>query len=162
MKAAHINPFLKSTCQILEQLQFGYKTGKPELRSSSISKNIIVAVGITGELRGQVYFGFDDKTSKGIVSRMMGGVTLYVTDEIVKSRISELGNMICGNAATILSSQNINLNITPPSIFTGNRLEVNTHKMNMITIPIVIDNLGVIEVHVALEKSAEKSVYAVG
>lgn len=108
MKAAHINPFLKSTCQILEQLQFGYKTGKPELRSSSISKNIIVAVGITGELRGQVYFGFDDKTSKGIVSRMMGGVTLYVTDEIVKSGISELGNMICGNAATILSSQNIN------------------------------------------------------
>lgn len=153
MKAAYINPFLKSTCYILEQFQLNHKVGKPELRRTpSLSKNILVMVGITGELSGQIFFGLDENISLEIVSRMMGGVELSELDEMTQSGISELGNMICGNAVTIFSNENIKLDITPPTLILGKKLEVNALKINMLNVPIFIEDMGYIDVNVALEE----------
>jgi CheY-specific phosphatase CheX len=69
------------------------------------------------------------KVGLEIASGMMGGMQLAELDEISKSAISELTNMILGNTATILYNKGINIDITPPSFLMGENLQVSNSKV---------------------------------
>ena len=57
---------------------------------------------------------------------------------MAKSALSELGNMILGNAATILSGDNVLIDITPPTLGTGNA-KMTSPNMKSIKVPILFD-----------------------
>ena len=46
---------------------------------------------------------------------MMMGMPVTALDDMSASAINELGNMMMGNAATILSTKGIAMDITPPT-----------------------------------------------
>lgn len=71
---------------------------------------------------------------------MMGGYPVNELDDIAKSAISELCNMIMGNTATLYTQQNIRVNITPPTVLTGENLEITVHKSVVLNIPLVFDS----------------------
>jgi len=52
-------------------------------------------------------------------SGMMGGLNLTELDEMSKSALSELTNMILGNTATLLYNRGVGVEITPPSFLMG-------------------------------------------
>lgn len=66
------------------------------------TQQVSIAVGVSGQVKGQVIYGLSQVTATKIASAMMGQTTVAF-DEMVASAVSELGNMISGNAATLLS-----------------------------------------------------------
>ena len=121
IRAEQINPFLISAKQVMQQVcMVDIKFGKIEKTDFKLDGNpMLVMLGITGELCGQACFVMDIEIAKKIASRMMMGMPVAEFDDMARSAISELGNMVMGNAATILSNNNVMIDITPPTIITG-------------------------------------------
>lgn len=100
MKVEHIQPFLTSANTVLSMTcQTTFTAGKPYVKSNEFNNdNIVICVGVTGQLYGQVLLSFGSDTALDIASKMC---MMPVTElnEFSMSALSELGNMILGNAA---------------------------------------------------------------
>ena len=121
INAEHINVFLMALTKILHDM-CGYqaKVGKPAIRKCEFQDNVLVImIGITGEMRGQVMLAFDDSAACDVAGKMMM-MPVEQLDEIATSAICELTNMIMGNAATLFSVKGIGVDITPPTVCKGN------------------------------------------
>ena len=83
IKAEHLNPFLLSAKQVLQQVcnvdvQFGpiskddfFVSGEP----------LFIMLGITGEITGQVCVVMGTETAKDVASRMMMGMPVDTLDD---------------------------------------------------------------------------------
>lgn len=140
INAEHINPFLLSTTKVMKDMCLvDVKLGQPSMKAANFTTDtVIIMIGITGEIRGQVLITFSPTTSCDIASRMMM-MPVTSLDEISISAISELGNMILGNAATILSTKGVEIDITPPSICRGNVSFMSNSSQN-ISVPFLYEN----------------------
>ncbi len=65
-------------------------------------------------MRGQVMIVFENSVACDIASKMCM-MPITQLDDLSKSALSELGNMIMGNTATIFSTKGIGIDITPPT-----------------------------------------------
>ena len=72
-------------------------------------------------------------------------------DELSLSALSELSNMILGNAATVLSTKGVTIDITPPAIIRGNFKMEQIYTEN-ICMPMFFDGDKLIEVDIALKE----------
>lgn len=118
----YINPFLMAASSIIKDIcQIEMKVGKPYIKSTEFAEDsVVIMIGLTGEMRGQVMIALSCTKALEIASRMMMGMPVSELDDMAISAISELGNMIMGNAATILSTKGIAVDITPPTVCRGN------------------------------------------
>lgn len=136
MKAEFINPFL-SECQSIFREVAGvdltYK-GTEVAKSTVATKEVVIVIGITGNLRGCVAINLDREFAMKVASNMMGGMKVSELNELSKSAISELCNMIMGRVSTAFSLKNINTDITPPSIMTGEKIELSVSNMPLLSI----------------------------
>ncbi len=148
----YINPFLIAASSIIKDAcQLQSKLGRPYIRTAEFSEDsVVIIIGLTGEMRGQVFLGMDTATACQIASRMMMGMPVATLDEMANSAISELGNMIMGNAATILSNQGIGVDITPPTLCTGN-IKILTPDVQNICIPLELEGGLRIDLDVAIK-----------
>lgn len=138
MKAEFINPFIKAGIEILSQMtQIKFEVGKLTLKTSPCTAdNIIILIGITGDIKGQAMLNFDEEMAFYVVSKMMGGMEINELNEISRSALSELGNMILGNSATLLFNAGIKIDITPPTLMIGDNLSISTDQMQPICVPL--------------------------
>lgn len=149
MKEEYISPFIESAQSVLNMVcGIEVTSNNISLRSSPFLVNhVIIMFGFIGEIRGQVFFELSLDTTKGIVSSMMGGLPIVELDEISKSAISEMGNMIMGNTSIIFANKNIDLDITPPSLLIGEKMEI-SNKAPAIVIPLDLQGLGTLTINV--------------
>jgi len=149
----YINPFIEASKTVLKQIaDIEAKLGKVYLKESPFkSDNIMIIVGLTGKMRGQVIFTMSRATAMGIASRMMGGMPVVELDEMSKSAISELTNMILGNTATILYNRGIGVEITPPSFLVGDNIEISSNKLKTICIPLILEDGKALDIDVSVE-----------
>ena len=156
MDVAYVNPFIAASSNVIKSMcTLDVKVNKPYVTPIVFdTESLVILIGITGNVRGQVFISFPKKTALIIAGAMMGGVILEDMDEMTESALSELGNMIMGNVATIFSTNKINIDITPPSTARGNMV-FDTNNLEHICIPFLIkDNF--IYLHIALESAQEK------
>ncbi|MGD9155392.1 MAG: chemotaxis protein CheX, partial [Bacillota bacterium] len=99
--------------------------------------------------KGQVLYSMTEQTAKKLAETMLMGMPVTEFDELCKSAISELGNMITGNAASELSNAGINCIITPPSLVMGNNVMVSFKDAQILIIPLITD-FGEFTIYVAL------------
>ena len=120
MKAEHVNPFIISVCKVMKDMcMLDLKIGTPSLRQQSFpEENSLIRLGLVGQLSGEVLLNFEPQTALGVVSKMMM-MPVNAIDAIGQSAISELGNMVAGNAATVFANNNIMIDITPPDYCVG-------------------------------------------
>lgn len=151
MNADHINPFLIAASKILKDMCFiDAKVGKPYLKSADFKNNsIIIMIGVTGEMRGQVIIAFSNEVACDIASKMCM-MPVAQMDEMATSAICELGNMIMGNTATVFSTKGVGIDITPPTMCSGNVSFSNTFTKN-ICIPLIYEENRTIEFNIALK-----------
>ena len=120
MKAEHVNPFIISICKVVKDMcMLDLQIGKPSLRAGQYSEDAsIIKLGLIGNLTGTVILNLEHSTALEIVSKMMM-MPVTAIDEIGQSAISELGNMVAGNAATVFANNNIIIDITTPGYYLG-------------------------------------------
>ncbi len=147
----YINPFLMAATSIIKDIcQIELKVGKPYVKETAFANDsVIIMIGVTGEMRGSVMIALSYNKALEIASNMMMGMPVTELDEMSTSAISELGNMIMGNAATILSTKGIGIDITPPTLCRGNLTITQSYAKN-ICIPLSGDDI-TIELDVAVK-----------
>jgi len=153
MKTEYINPFIEASQIVLKQIaSLEAKLGKVYLKTSPYrSEDIIIMVGLTGKIRGQAIFSMRKEFGMKIASSMMMGMPVEKFDEMAKSAIAELANMIMGNAATLLFNRGINIDITPPSLLMGENMEITSGRMKTICIPLLVGDGETIELDISTE-----------
>lgn len=102
-------------------------------------------ISMIGDLEGDIIYRFPTPVALKIVSDMMGGMTVTELDELGQSAIAEIGNMISGNASTILYSKGITIDITPPKMI---RAEQQGNPSKAILVPLRMDGVGEVAIYV--------------
>lgn len=153
MNADHINPFVSVSCDILKQVcNIDANRGQIYIKKAPIqSERVTILVGLAGEIRGQVFFNMEEGVACSIASAMMMGMPVPKLDEMSKSAIAELGNMILGNTATVFSNNGINIDITTPTVIVGSNISITTKASQTICIPIEFNKGQKIEIDISIQ-----------
>ena len=148
----HINPFLMAASSIMrDACQMEIKIDKPYVKTTEFaSDSVIIMIGVTGEMRGQVLIALTNTKACDVASKMMMGMPVPELDDMAMSAISELGNMIMGNAATILSTKGIGIDITPPTVCRG-AMKISQSYAKNICIPMKAGGELVLELDIAVK-----------
>lgn len=151
ISAEHVNIFLMAATKVIsEACNISSHVGKPYIRDGHFTADtIVIMIGVTGEIQGQVMLVFQHTVALSIASKMMY-MEVTQLDEISTSAICELGNMIMGNASTVFSTKNIGIDITPPSMCEGN-FSVSGSVANM-CIPIYINDTDFVELTLCVKQ----------
>ena len=152
MKIEHINPFLTAASSVFSNM-FGIQlsAGKPYVKVTAFeTSTLVISFGVTGQISGQVLIAFSNDVACDIASKMCM-MPIDELNELSLSALSELGNMILGNAATVLSTKSILVDITPPSLIKGDFIIESSFAKN-ICIPLIYDGNKAIELDISLKE----------
>lgn len=108
------------------------------------TSNLWILIDLKGEVEGSIAFGFVPDTALKIASAMMGGFELQQLDEISQSAISELGNMISGNACYLMSQDGLTVDISPPKLLYGEHFTP-VISLKAMFVPLRLQEMGVME-----------------
>ena len=153
MDVNYINPILSSFANVLPQLGLANVRKKGiSVKSKFIeSPGVVIIVGIVGDIRGNVIYGLTLEDAKKIASTMMMGMPVNEFDELAQSAISELTNMLTANVATNFSNDNININISTPTLVHG-EFTANAISDKVVCVEMSVDGM-IIEVNISMEKN---------
>lgn len=138
MKVEYINPFIEASLSVISQTS-GFKpaVGKVYIKNSPYGGDgVIILIGLTGQISGNVVISLSKNLACKIASAMMFGMPVPELDEMAKSAIAELCNMILGHTANIFSNANMNIDITPPTVLTGENMQFSPSKAVTVCVPL--------------------------
>ena len=152
MRVEYINPFVEAAHNILtEVLAEDVKRGDLYLKSTSMPVMGVAAfVGLAGDVEGRVLFDMSMETAMKIASKM-NMEELPEFDELAKATITEMANLITGQAVTKLNDLCVKFDLTPPALFTGEKMEISDHEVEALIVPMLTQQ-GKIEVNVAIRE----------
>lgn len=155
MKADYINPFVRTAVRTLKQFipDLEIERGEVTLAKSPFETvGTATYIGISGDLQGRVIYEMDRDTAVKIASEM-NGEELPGMNEMVRSTIQELGNIISGNATTELrkAAGEKEIDITPPSMIVGNETEISDSVSSEFLCVPLETNLGEVVINVAVK-----------
>lgn len=121
------------------------------LEKEFMARDISVIIGVAGDYSGTAYLSMSESTSHTIASLMLGGCSVSETDDMVKSAVGELCNMIMGSASCDLSTNNIKIDITPPTVVVGETVTF-CNDMLTLNIPVKSGALGKFDFDFAVKR----------
>ena len=153
MRVEYINPFVEAAVSVMQSVVSSeVKRGAPRL-SNTMSDIMGVAsiVGLAGQVSGRVIIDMSQSTALNIASSM-NGEKFEGFDELVSATLTELGNMITGNAITKLHQLGFKFDLTPPALFIGDNLKITDGKIEALVVPLELPE-GKIEINVAIKEN---------
>lgn len=160
MRVEYINPFVETSYRVLKDVLNGsdVKRGALYLKSTAMPvMGVAALVGLAGDVEGRVLFDMTLDTALKIASAM-NGEELPEFDDLAKATISELANLITAQAVTKLHELNFKFDLTPPTLFVGENMEVaaaalsrDSESVEALIVPLITE-CGKIEVNVAVRE----------
>lgn len=133
---------LESASMVFSQMVgMSFETGEVTYETTPYNgQNLLILVGITGKVRGNAVISFPNSLACKFAGTMMMMPDITEIDDFAQSAICELCNMIMGNAATALSQRDVAVDITPPTVLTGQNLELRVEQTKAINIHLIFEN----------------------
>ena len=152
MRVEYINPFVESAFNVLKEvLNSEIKRGELYLKSTSQPVlGVATIIGLAGDVEGRVLLDMSKDTALQIASEM-NMEKLEEFGELGKATITELANMITGQAITKLHELGFKFDLTPPSMLTGNDMVISDSGVEALIVPIEL-TYGKIEINVAIKE----------
>lgn len=156
MNVEYMNIFIKAVLNVLDI------TAKLDIKKSGLKLikapnfklpyEISAIIGMTGQLKGQVIYSMSPKFSKEFTSALLMGMPIEeIDDDMMKSGVNEMANMITGNATNMLNENNVSCELSIPSIMEGNQIVISPQ--NVQTIELIFDSKwGNINLFIALKE----------
>lgn len=143
MDASLVNPFLNAVVSVMGQfgLPTPERTGLNVYPSEVKATGVAMLVGIVGDKKGNVVYSLSVDDSLKIVSKMMGGMEIAELDDMSKSALSELSNILTANATTNFSTLGINLDISVPTMLTGEDFVINIGHKQVLGVDFMIGDI---------------------
>lgn len=153
MDVKHVNPFMDAFVTIMPQLGFQeVEKGELSVKPQEIfCSGVVIIVGIVGDIKGNVVYTISSENAKKIASVMMMGTPVDKLDEMAKSALSELANMLTANAATCFSNIGIPIDISTPTLLYGDNIEVKMSSNQVLCVQLIANDIP-IDVNIAFEK----------
>jgi chemotaxis protein CheX len=156
MRVEYINPFVESAYSILQEvLSVEITRGELYLKSTSMPVlGVAAIIGLAGDVEGRVLFDMSKDTAIKIASGMLESMEMEPIEELNdmgKATITELANMITGQAVTKLHNLGFKFDLTPPAIFTGDNMEIADTGVEALIVPMELP-FGKIEINVAIRE----------
>lgn len=152
MRVEYINPFVEAAFSIMQEV-LQEEVVRKELylkKTSQPVMGVAALVGLAGDVEGRVLIDMSRETALGIASAM-NGETLTEMDDLVKATITELANMVTGQAVTKLHDLGFKFDLTPPSIITGDNMQVSDLNVEALIVPLTVPQ-GLVEINVAVRE----------
>ena len=161
MRVEYINPFVETSYRVLKEVLGGAEVKRGELSLKSVAMPVMgvaALVGLAGDVEGRVLFDMTYETALNLASKM-NGETLTQFDDLAKATISELANLITAQAVTKLHELGFKFDLTPPTLFAGEKMEIaalpgTAQNVEALIVPL-ISECGEIELNVAIRERAE-------
>jgi chemotaxis protein CheX len=152
MRFDYIEAFVDSASEALSKtLQGPVKKGELDLKSSPIpSRGVATIIGITGDVEGRVIFDMESETARRLAEALNDSRFPDLTS-LVLDTISELSNIMIGNAVSRLNDHGYQFKVTPPTVFTGTELSTTDIKLETLVIPLST-SYGEVAVNVAMRE----------
>lgn len=147
-----VKPFIESFQAVMPQLGFS-NIGLGKLSSKSKEVNgdgVIVVLGLVGDYRGNVVYMMQVEAAKKIASTMMMGMPVEEFDDLAGSALAELTNMLTANAATCFSNIGIKIDISTPTMLSGENMSVKMSSEQILCVELLADDIP-IEVNISFE-----------
>ena len=142
MKAQFINPFVSSATEVLKaECDVTVKrNGKLTLTNEAATPMEVTAlIGVTGNLKGMALYSMSKSTALAFFSTMLGEEATEF-DDLARSAIGELGNMITGRSAILLEKAGFSCNLTPPSIIEGKGTLISSVQLAKLVVPLTTEH----------------------
>ena len=158
MIVEYINPFVETSYRVLKEVLGGadVKRGDLYLKSTAMPvMGVAALVGLAGDVEGRVLFDMSFETALNIASKM-NDEKLPAFDDLAKATISELANIITAQAVTKLHELGFKFDLTPPTLFAGEKMEIaalggTDENVEALIVPLITE-YGKIEVNVAIRE----------
>lgn len=152
MDAKYVNPFIQSFTTVMPQLGFSDAriinvTAKEK---EVVSSGVIVVLGIVGAIRGNVAYTFDVESAKKIASTMMMGMPIEEFDDMAKSALSELTNMLTATAATAFADMDLVVDISTPTMLEGDNITIKMSYNQILCAELIADDVP-IEINISFD-----------
>lgn len=136
-----VNHFLEAVMNVMPQLGFStVKKGELSIKGSDISiSGVMAVVGLVGDIKGNIIYSMDFDNAKKIASQMMMGAPVLEFDEMAQSAISELSNMLTGNASNNLYQAGTSVDISTPTLIYGNEIKIKAKAEKVLCVEILVD-----------------------
>lgn len=150
MKVEYINSFYKAVQDVFK-LMLDLDIERKDLK---VVEDVIegndanIILGITGDLKGSVYFSFTKDMSLEMV-KIMSGMEMKEIDMFVSSALGEVVNITGGNALIDLNKYDYTCDITTPQVILGHYQSVPISSDKAIVIPMTSD-IGDFDVTISL------------
>ena len=141
MDAKYINSFLSAFIGVVPKVGFkNIVRGKVFTNEKFVdSLGVIIQVGMSSQKDGNIIFNMTEQTVKTISSVMLKREKVDTIDDMMKSAVCELVNMIVSHASTSLNQIGFLVKINPPSFLQGNG-KVVVCNSTYIAVEMVVDN----------------------
>lgn len=157
MDVKYINPLLVALLEVLPQIGFqSVEKQSLSLHDASFPYNgILINISLFGTVKGAILFGLDTESAKLFASKMMMGLPIAELNEIAKSALSEMANMVCANTCTQYTKIGItDMDISPPMLLMCDNGEATLPVPKSISIKYLIDGIPM-NVYVGLVSTAD-------
>lgn len=152
MDVKHVNPFIASFLEIMPQIGFSTvrKRNLSVKGQDLICSGVIIIVGMIGSIKGNIVYSLDTEDAKRIASTMMMGMPVEELNEMSKSALSELSNMLTANAATGFSKIGIPIDISTPTLMYGQDIAIKMSAHQVLCVQLLADDIP-IDINIAFE-----------
>ena len=152
MDVKNVNPFVEAFSLIMPMLGFSdIKKGILGVKPQEITcSGVIIIVGIVGAVKGNIVYNLETSDAMKIASTMMMGIPVPELDDMSKSALSELTNMLAANACTLFSNNGVLIDISTPTMFCGSNVSVNMGMKEVLCIQLLADGLSM-DLNIAVE-----------
>ena len=123
------------------------------------SVELVASVGITGDLHGFMMLRADMQSAHNFVSKMLINMGIEPEEEegfgqFHEEAIGEIVNQVSGRSTMMLADQNIDCNITPPTIISGQSIYSDIASCESSISHILSGNFGKIGLFVGIKNSS--------
>lgn len=118
MDAKLANPIIDAFMDVMPQMGFPMpKRLRVYLQDRNvISNGVMLKVGFTKQMHGNVVYNMTLETARYIASTMMLGVPVNKFNDLTQSALREMSNVLTARAATHFSELGIEVDITTPEL----------------------------------------------
>lgn len=157
MDIRFINPFIISLISVFNDM-VGIRMEKGALvkgQGRKLFSSYGVAVGIVGDVSGQILYEFPESFSQLLTEMLMDKKKSEYSfeqefEEMMRSVISEIGNTITAHAVTRLEQDKINCNINSPILYHGSEIQIIPKSLQTLIIPFQ-SSIGYLSINIAMD-----------
>lgn len=108
-----------------------------------VDTGVVIILGIVGDVKGNVVYTLSVDSAKRIASTMMMGMPIEQFDDMAKSALQELTNMLTANAATFFSNIGITIDISTPTLLQGENISIKMNSEPVLCVQLLADDIAV-------------------